>query len=540
VHRLGRALTIGATAAVLLATSALGSATVRACIGQSCRAAGRECVRAFRESKHADLVACAANPPAKACKRRVRKLLRDAIRSCQAAVRECARCCREGGEPCPVAVCGNGLLEGGEACDRTAPGSCAHGCRQDCSCEPPPPAVCGNGTIESSEACDGPADTACPGRCLDDCTCAPAPVCGNGTIELDEQCEPGAEESSCPGRCLPDCTCALCGDGVIEPPVETCEPALDGCAETCSPYSCDCVSSTTDSCDEPHELTVLPAVDRQSNVTATHAPGDPDLSCVLPEDERSVWYAVTAPGTGRIRADAAGSTFDTILAVHTGACDALTEVACVDDADGTTTARVDFPVTAGERYLIEASAYFGTHPGELVLSVDFRPCGDGALDPGEDCEPSRPETCSAGICSPRCTCLAPPADECTDADVVTDLPVRVQQAAGLSTADPGDPALTCGTYLASATSTWFRFRPPIAGTIVVETIGSNYDTILGVLTGPCDALSLVDCNDDVTFGYQSRLELAATAGVDYTVLVVPYRNSVPDELDLTVRYADAP
>ena len=57
-------------------------------------------------------------------------------------------------------------------------------------------AVCGNGVVESGEACDGGADAACPGHCAADCTCSP--YCGNGALDAGEQCDGASFGTSAP------------------------------------------------------------------------------------------------------------------------------------------------------------------------------------------------------------------------------------------------------------------------------------------------------------------------------------------------------
>jgi hypothetical protein len=79
---------------------------------------------------------------------------------------------------------------------------------------PPPPPVprCGDGRVEGEEACDGSADAACPGRCDSSCRCLPepppAPRCGDGEVQSPEECD-GAADATCPGRCTAECACPV-------------------------------------------------------------------------------------------------------------------------------------------------------------------------------------------------------------------------------------------------------------------------------------------------------------------------------------------
>ena len=81
-----------------------------------------------------------------------------------------------------------------------------------------------------------------------------------------------------------------------------------------------------------------------------------------------VWYQFTAPVNGLLIVDTFGSDFDTGLAIYTGSCDALTEVACNDDTGGVTS-QVTLPTTAGTTYSILAGGY-SSDAGNLVLHLN--------------------------------------------------------------------------------------------------------------------------------------------------------------------------
>lgn len=158
----------------------------------------------------------------------------------------------------PPSVCGNGVAERGEACDgadlagRTCrteglgPGMvyCTENCELDVDdCGPPPP-VCGDGVAEGDETCDrldlrgetcesqgfDGGELLCdPATCeLDAAACA---ECGNGRLEPEERCEgddlrgqtcaslgfTGGTLACEPTGCAYDVSgCARCGNGVAE------------------------------------------------------------------------------------------------------------------------------------------------------------------------------------------------------------------------------------------------------------------------------------------------------------------------------------
>ena len=125
------------------------------------------------------------------------------------------------------AVCGNGMVEAGEACDD---GNAVNtdGCLDTCVA-----ASCGDGFVwADNEACDDGNDVD-----TDDClaTCVAA-TCGDGVVwEGNEACDDGNEDDS--DECVGECVLAECGDGLLWAGTETCDDgnadADDGCSDTC-------------------------------------------------------------------------------------------------------------------------------------------------------------------------------------------------------------------------------------------------------------------------------------------------------------------
>ena len=118
----------------------------------------------------------------------------------------------------------------------------------------------------------------------------------------------------------------------------------------------------------------------QSTVQATSF-GDPVPDCV-DGFGHGVWYQFTAPVTGQLIVDTFGSDFDTGLAIYTGSCDALTEVACNDDTGGVTS-QVTIPTTAGTTYFILVGGY-GSDAGNLVLHLNHLTPPAFAVQPADE------------------------------------------------------------------------------------------------------------------------------------------------------------
>jgi subtilisin family serine protease len=77
-------------------------------------------------------------------------------------------------------------------------------------------------------------------------------------------------------------------------------------------------------------------------------------------------------------------------------------------------------------------------------------------------------------------------------------------------------------------SVWWRWTAPQSGIAVVDTFGSNFDTLLGVYTGPNVAtLATIAGNDDAagSDGLQSRASFPVSAGTVYFIAVDGYAGS---------------
>lgn len=91
-------------------------------------------------------------------------------------------------------ICGNGVLETGEACD-DGNGIDGDGCDSNCTVT-----ACGNGIVTAGEECDDGntvGGDSCSASCLNE-------VCGNGVVDVGEDCDDGNTVGG-------DCCDALCG-----------------------------------------------------------------------------------------------------------------------------------------------------------------------------------------------------------------------------------------------------------------------------------------------------------------------------------------
>jgi cysteine-rich repeat protein len=133
-----------------------------------------------------------------------------------------------GGEP-NDALCGNGHVDPGEACDDGQQNADNGACRTDCTLE-----VCGDGVQGPSEACDQGEQNDDEGMCKTDCMLA---TCGDGFVAPTEPCDDGNTD---PGDgCSPTCTLESCGNGTLEPG-EDCDDGGESptCNDDCTAADC--------------------------------------------------------------------------------------------------------------------------------------------------------------------------------------------------------------------------------------------------------------------------------------------------------------
>jgi len=158
---------------------------------------------------------------------------------------------------------------------------------------------------------------------------------------------------------------------------------------------------TNDDFDSATAVPNLPFIDSVQTTVATRAPDDPPAVCAGGYDH-SVWYQITPSETAHIVVDTFGTTYDTVLAVYTGARGGLAEVACSDDFashwDFTSTASaVAWQGLPGTTYHVMAASSGSAAGGDLVIRFEtapelgpLPPVGGALGDPQGDTLPGAP------------------------------------------------------------------------------------------------------------------------------------------------------
>ena len=113
-----------------------------------------------------------------------------------------------------------------------------------------------------------------------------------------------------------------------------------------------------------------------------------------------------------------------------------------------------------------------------------------------------------------------PNDDFDDAIPVEPLPFTDTHDTADTTVAVDDPPVSCAS--SHGHSVWYRLNVPADTVVDLDTFDSMYDTVLAVYTGTRGALTEQACNDDAEGLYQSFIQLAATGGTTYYIMVASY------------------
>ncbi len=92
--------------------------------------------------------------------------------------------------------------------------------------------------------------------------------------------------------------------------------------------------------------------------------------------------------------------------------------------------------------------------------------------------------------------------------------------------EPSFPSLGAA---APVQSVWFKWKSPVSDTVVIDTQGSDFDTLLGVYRGlTLSGLRLVAGNDDADADLTSEVEFEARRNVTYKIAIDGFRAATGD------------
>ena len=192
-----------------------------------------------------------------------------------------------------------------------------------------------------------------------------------------------------------------------------------------------------------------------------------------------MWWTYTAPSAGLVTVDTFGSTFDTSLAVYSGnSVGSLSAVASNDDSGSGVQSQVTFNAAAGNRYRIAVDGWNGA-TGAIKLSWKHA--------------------------------ASPANDNLADATTVAGGSGSTSGSSVGSTRETGEPMHRRRGF----PSVWWSWTAPSTGTLRLDTLGSNFDTVLAAYTGTnAGALVAKAQNDDGQSDYTSEVLMPVKAGGD--------------------------
>jgi len=235
------------------------------------------------------------------------------------------------------------------------------------------------------------------------------------------------------------------------------------------------------------------------NLFASDNPSDPLFSCRLEgpaHGSGSLWFKFQASETSASVDTCATTTGDTLLAVYSGTCGNLTEIACNDDFCGRRSLVKVTGLTVGQTYFIQFATFDSGSRGEYILSL-------------------------------RCPAPAPPTnDTCAGAQLVTLNSFGIGFAIGntlFATTDTNVPA--CSFSPLVGPSVWYKVVG-IGGLMSASLCQTGFDTKLNVYCGDsCSTLICVAQNDD-TCGLQSVVSWCSEPGRTYYILAHGFNGQV--------------
>ncbi len=116
---------------------------------------------------------------------------------------------------------------------------------------------------------------------------------------------------------------------------------------------------------------------------------------------------------------------------------------------------------------------------------------------------------------------AAPNDDFGAATAIGAVPYSTTQGVAGATLAVDDPTFTCVSGQKYRT-VWYRYTAPSAQPVIIDTVGSDYDTVLAVWTGSRGSLTSVACNDDFGGTLRSAVEVVPTPGTTYYIEVASY------------------
>ncbi len=227
------------------------------------------------------------------------------------------------------------------------------------------------------------------------------------------------------------------------------------------------------------------------NTLASTDASDPIFSCHYGEPDQgvgTVWFTFVASDTSALVQTCSSVVVDTELAVYSGTCGSLVELACSEDACGF------FPgflsrvcvegLNVGETYYVQVASFDNDSRGEITVDL-------------------------------ICPCPGPPANEtcATAQSIPCNGTVFVDNSS--STTDLDDPVFSCHDFgpTQGLGTVWYSFVASDTSAVLSTCQSGVADTLLAVYDGSCGNLVEIACGNNECGPGFSQLSRACATGL---------------------------
>jgi len=274
------------------------------------------------------------------------------------------------------------------------------------------------------------------------------------------------------------------------------------------------------------------------NSLATTDAGDPVFSCHFGGAAQGVgtmWFTFVATSDSAHLDTNLSVVSDTLLAVYSGDCGALVEIACSEDEGVGLRSELDaLGLTPGATYHVQVASFSPASQGEITLTISCGPLVDPegrcCFDDGtcadlteDDCFAMGGSSWDEGLsCGANPCPIRPDNDDCEDAEDLGALPASVTFDNSQAT---DDIAVPCGVASGPWKNVWYRVTGT-GGLMTATTCNAGTvvtDTKISVFCSDCVEQPCVGGNDDDCPGggpiFSSSVSWCSQAGVEYLITV---------------------
>jgi hypothetical protein len=231
------------------------------------------------------------------------------------------------------------------------------------------------------------------------------------------------------------------------------------------------------------EIDKLPYTQQLETAGAGNESGEKTPQC-LDNVSASVWYQYTPSSNQTVLFNTFGAEYDTALSVWEGTRHPLTQLACNDDSSNLSQSQITVELKKGALYYINISGYQGE-----TGSLNFNAKAVSPLS-NDDLEQAIPISFDGSSSY-----------------------THTQMTQG-ATHEAEEYVPSC--YPNSHATVWYQYTPAVDESIILNTLGSDYNTVLSVWEGNQHPLEEIACNDDNT-GQQSEVRVEVEGGVTYSI-----------------------